>query len=88
MFLSLHSSQILSLTFRVPVNICPKFYMQSGNNVDPNQLVLKPAGHEIIKNFPCLTQLSTKFILLIKTKIPTKFMEKFFACCIYHANKC
>ena len=28
-------------------------------------------GPEVIKLFPCLTQLSIKFILLIKVKMPT-----------------
>ena len=28
-------------------------------------------GPEVIKCFPCSTQLSTKFILLIKVKMPT-----------------
>ena len=48
-------------------------------------------GLEVIKRFSCSTQLSTKFQLLIKTKIPTNkevycFMSR--KCCIYHAQKC
>ena len=48
----------------------------------------------LVKNWPrglCSTQLSTKFQLLIKTKIPTNekvFCFKSLRCCIYHANKC
>ena len=48
-------------------------------------------GPEVIKLFSCSTQLSTKFQLLIKTKILTgkevscfKSLNFF----IYHANKC
>ena len=49
---------------------------------------LSTSGPEVIK----LTQLSSKFQLLIKTKIP-KSEEVFFClkslrCGIYHANKC
>ena len=43
------------------------------------------------KTFLCSTQLSTKFQLLIKTKIPTNKEVpcfKFLRCCIYHADKC
>ena len=36
-----------------------------------------PPGPEVIKNFSCSTQLSTKFQLPIKTKIPIN--EEFFA---------
>ena len=42
------------------------------------------------KTFFCSTQLSTKFQLLIKTKIPTNEEVSCFkslTCCIYHANK-
>ena len=46
---------------------------------------------EVIKLFPCSTQLSMKFQLLIKAKI-LKNEEvscfKYLRCCIYHANKC
>ena len=48
-------------------------------------------GLEIIKLVSCSTQLSTKFQLLIKIKIPT---NKEISClkslrrCIYHADKC
>ena len=38
------------------------------------------------KTFSCSTQLSTKFQLFIKTKIPTN--EETLRYCIYHANKC
>ena len=31
----------------------------------------KSLGPEVIKHFPCSTQLSTKFILLINVKMPT-----------------
>ena len=46
---------------------------------------------EVIKLFSFSTQLSTKFQLLIKNKIPTnKGVSGFksLRCCIYHANKC
>ena len=43
------------------------------NSADP--MPDENPGHEIIKLFSCSTQLSTKFQLLIKTKIPTN--EKF-----------
>ena len=36
-------------------------------------------GPEVIKLFSCSTQLSTKFQLLIKTKIPTSQIKKFLA---------
>ena len=48
-------------------------------------------GPEVIKLFSCSTELSTKFQLLIKTKIPTNEEVSCFkplGCCIYHANKC
>ena len=48
-------------------------------------------GPDVIKLFSCSTQLSTKFQLLIKTKIPTNnefSCFKSLRCCIYHANKC
>ena len=52
-------------------------------------------GPEVIKLFSCSTQLSTqlstKFQLLIKTKIPTNknfYCFKSLRCCIYNANKC
>ena len=50
--------------------------------------VLSP---EVIKLFPCSTQLSIKFQLLMKTKV---LKNKNFSCCqplrccIYHAHKC
>ena len=46
---------------------------------------------EVIKLFSCSTQLSTKFELLIKTKIPTNkeiTCFKSLRLCIYHAYKC
>ena len=52
---------------------------------------LHSPGPEVIKLFSCPTQLSTKFQLLIKTKIPTNkevSCFKLLRCCIYHANKC
>ena len=48
-------------------------------------------GPEVIKLFSCSTQLSTKFQLLIKTKILTNKEVSCFKsvrCCIYHAHKC
>ena len=48
------------------------------------------SSFEFIEFFSCSTQLSTKFQLLIKTKIPTNevFLALSLICCIYHANKC
>ena len=37
----------------------------------PNSLNWHRSGLEVIKLFPCSTQLSTKFILLINVKMPT-----------------
>ena len=48
-------------------------------------------GPEVIKLFSCSTQLSTKFQLLIKTKIPKSEEVSCFKslrCCIHLANKC
>ena len=48
-------------------------------------------GPEVIKRFSCSSQLSTKFQLLIKTRIPTNkeiSCFKSLRCCIYHADKC
>ena len=55
-----------------------------------NKVQWKP-GPEGIKLFSCSTQLSMKFQLLIKAKIPTNEEVSCFKslrCCIYHANKC
>ena len=49
----------------------------------------RPRGYKTY--FSCSTQLSTKFQLLITTKIPTNKEVSCFKslrCCIYHANKC
>ena len=46
------------------------------------------SGPEVIQLFSCSTQLSMKFQLLIKTKIPAnKKGNCSLRCCIYHANK-
>ena len=48
------------------------------------------SGPEVIKLFSCSAQLSTKFQLLIKTKILTNKEVSCFKslkCCIHHANK-
>ena len=62
----------------------------NGGHYTGDLIILTPSS-EVIKLFSCSTQLSTKFQLLIKTKIPT-FKEvswfKSLRCCIYHANKC
>ena len=53
--------------------------------------VSESSGIEVILLFSCLTQLSTIFILLIKTKILTHgevSCIKSLRCCIYHANNC
>ena len=52
--------------------------------------ILSYSGPEVINLFSCSTQLSTKFHLLIKSKILTN--EKVsclrsLRCCIYHAHK-
>ena len=58
-------------------------YWELVNDVEP--------GPEVIKLFSCSTQLSMKFQLLIKSKIPTNedvSCFKSLRCCISHANKC
>ena len=48
-------------------------------------------GLEVIKHISCSTQLSTKFHLLTKNKIPTNkevICFKSLRSCIYAANKC
>ena len=50
-----------------------------------------PTRSEVIERFPCSTQLSMKFQLLIKTKmLKNTDLSCFQAlrCCIYHAHKC
>ena len=57
----------------------------------PFEHAKKQSGPKVIKLFTCSTQLSTKFRLLIKTKILTNKEASCFEslrCCIYHANKC
>ena len=57
-------------------------------SVSCNDDETRPRG---LKHFSCSTQLSTKFQLLIKTKLPTSeedYCVKSLRCCIYHANKC
>ena len=59
--------------------------------IDPICLLGKDTGPEVIKLFSCSIQLSSKFQLLIKTKIPTNKEVSCFKslrCCIKHANKC
>ena len=56
-----------------------------------NKLHTNVSGHKVIKLLLSSTQLSTKFQLLIKTKIPTNEEVSCFKtlrCCIYHAYKC
>ena len=62
------------------------------NSIEPEHLasedVIRPRGYQ---TFSCSTQLSTKFQLLIKTKIPTNkeiSFLKYIRFCIYHANTC
>ena len=65
-------------------------HLQVYRKSDYDMIARKP-GPEVIKLFPCLTQLSTKFKLLIKTELPTNeevYCFKSLRCCIYHANKC
>ena len=53
--------------------------------------ISKQSGLEVIILFSCSTQLSMKFQLLIKTKIPTNGEVSCFKSligCIYTANKC
>ena len=38
--------------------------------LDPKSHLGRTAGREVLKLFPCSTQLSTKFILLINVKMP------------------
>ena len=70
------------------------------HNIRPQQLSLHkeqvrsdycPTGPAVIKLFSCSTQLSTKFQLLMKIKLPTNKEVSFFKSlrsCIYHAYKC
>ena len=54
-------------------------------------LLVKKIWPEVIKLFSCSTQLSMKFQVLIKTKIPANkdiSCVMSLRCCIYHANKC
>ena len=57
--------------------------------ITPFSLEARPRGYK--KLFSCSTQLSMKFQLLIKNKIPTNKEVSCFKslrCCINHANKC
>ena len=45
-------------------------------SVQLNRYTMKEAGHEVIKLFPCSTQLSMKFSLLINMKMPTILQYK------------
>ena len=49
-------------------NICTAPVWHTG---DESESAAIPPGPEVVKLFSCSTQLSTKFQLLIKTKIPT-----------------
>ena len=74
------------MLFQVCMNLDQSLYL----NMLKHKLTTDP-GPEVIKLFSCSTQLSTKFQLLIKTKILT---NKEISCfktlrgCINHANKC
>ena len=60
-------------------------------NSKQERLLHNKSGPEVIKLFPCSTQLSMKFQLLIKTKLPTNdevYCLRPLRFCIYHANKC
>ena len=50
------------------INLFQNSVSSFDNIVDPDHLA---SGSEVIKLFPCSTQLSTKFILLINVKMPT-----------------
>ena len=70
-----------------------KMHARIANREDPDQTASSEAeqsGPEVIKLFSYSTQLSTKFQLLIKNKIPTNEEVSCFKslrCCIYHAYK-
>ena len=70
------------------VGIVVKFLLFYCSVISCRFIIPRP---EVIKLFSCSTQLSTKFQLLIKNKIP-KGEEvscfKSLRCGIYHANKC
>ena len=54
-------------------------------------ITCESSGPEVIKLLSCSTQLSKKFQLLIKTKIPKEEDGSYFKSlryCVYHANKC
>ena len=62
------------------------------HSLDPDQArhFVRP-GLEVIKLFSCLTQLSMKIQLLIKTKIPSNEVVsclRSLGFCIYHADTC
>ena len=57
----------------------------------PRQNTAWKSGPDVMKLFSCSTQLSTKFHVLIKTKIPTNeevSCLKSLRFCVYHANEC
>ena len=58
--------------------------------MDKETITVSLPGPEVIKLFSCSTQLSTKFQLFIKTKIPKSEVScyKSLRCGIYHADKC
>ena len=89
--MSLHSllrssGQKYNLTISLQVATCYQL-MTFGQDQDCKKI---GPGPEVIKLFSCSTQLSTKFQLLIKTKIAANEVSCFksLRCCIYHAYKC
>ena len=70
---------LLTLCQLVPSATNLFFQIRPDKNVRPG-----PRGY---KTFSCSTQLSTKFQLLIKTKIDVSCFKSL-RCCNYHANKC
>ena len=75
---------ILNFLLAFPFPFCHLLIIIA-NNLGPK------SGSEVIKLYSCSTQLSSKFQLLINTKILTNKEVSCFKslrCCIYHANKC
>ena len=66
-------------------------YQKFDNNMETIHNQCQSSGPKVIKLFSCSSQMSTKFQLVIKTKIPTNeevYCFKSLRCCIYPADKC
>ena len=83
-----HSTNIMRMDDTCCEYVVQKlFYAWHSHPMSAYILITGPGGY---KTFSCSTQLSTKFQLLIKAKIPTNEEVSCFKslrCCIYHAHK-